>query len=73
MAAKTQEIQKSFDDNGNGHLEGAEKARFDKHMRAIQNGKEPNPFATIAPVGQGKRPKDPLSELKLKAATMQAR
>jgi hypothetical protein len=56
VAAKEREFYLSFDQNGNGHLEGGEKARYDKHMHAVQTGKEPNPLATIAPVGKG--PKD---------------
>ena len=72
MAAKQQELQKSFDENGNGQLEGVEKARFAKHMHAIQTGKEPNPFAMIAPVGKGPRPKDPLNELKEQALRYKA-
>lgn len=51
MAAKQQEIYKSFDDNGDGHLTGAEKARFDKHMHAIQTGAVPNPFAAAGSGG----------------------
>lgn len=53
VAAKEREFYLSFDQNGNGHLEGGEKARYDKHMHAVQTGKEPNPLATIAPVGKG--------------------
>ena len=56
VAAKEREFYLSFDENGNGHLEGGEKARFDKHRHAVQMGKEPNPLATIAPPGKG--PKD---------------
>jgi hypothetical protein len=56
VAAKEREVFKSFDENGNGHLEGGEKARFDKYMHAVQKGTEPNPLATITPIGKG--PKD---------------
>ena len=56
VATKEREFYLSFDQNGNGHLEGGEKARYDKHMHAVQTGKEPNPLTTIAPVGKG--PKD---------------
>jgi hypothetical protein len=56
IAAKEREFYLSFDQNGNGHLEGGEKARYDTHLHAIQTGKEPNPTASIAPVGKG--PKD---------------
>ena len=56
VAAKEREFYLSFDQNGNGHLEGGEKARYDKHMHAVQTGKEPNPLAAIAPIGKG--PKD---------------
>jgi hypothetical protein len=56
VAAKEREFYLSFDQNGNGHLEGGEKARYDKHLHAVQTGKEPNPLATVAPVGKG--PKD---------------
>jgi len=56
VASKEREFYLSFDQNGNGHLEGGEKARYDKHMHAIQMGNEPNPLATIAPLGKG--PKD---------------
>jgi len=56
MATKEREFYLSFDQNGNGHLEGGEKARYDKHWRAIQTGKEANPLTTVAPIGKG--PKD---------------
>jgi len=72
MTAKQQEVYRSFDENGNGHLEGGEKARFDKRMHAIQTGAEPNPFAFIVPVGKGPRPKSPLDELKQKALRYKA-
>lgn len=45
VVAKQQELFNSFDENGNGHLEGAEKSKFDKLMHDIQSGKAPNPFA----------------------------
>lgn len=47
VLAKQQEIFRSFDTNGNGHLEGAEKSKFDAHMHHIQSGAEPNPFAAL--------------------------
>lgn len=48
VMAKQQEILKSFDENGNGHLEGPEKSKFDKYMNDVQSGKAPNPFAALA-------------------------
>lgn len=48
VLAKQQELFASFDENGNGHLEGAEKSKFDKLMNDIQSGKAPNPFAALA-------------------------
>lgn len=68
MAAKQQEIYRSFDENADGKLTAGEKARYDKHMHAIQKGTEPNPFAAIAPVGKGPRPKSPIDELQKKAS-----
>ena len=53
MTAKQQEVYRSFDENGNGHLEGGEKARFDKRMHAIQTGAEPNPFAALGSTDPG--------------------
>lgn len=53
VAAKEREIFTSFDENRNGRLEGAEKARFDKFMHAVKQGRELSPFAGIAPVGKG--------------------
>ena len=51
VVAKQQEIFNSFDEDGDGQLEGGEKARFDKHMHDIQTGKVPNPFAALAAPG----------------------
>ena len=48
VLAKQQELFASFDENGNGHLEGPEKSKFDKLMNDIQSGKAPNPFAVLA-------------------------
>jgi hypothetical protein len=56
VAAKEREIFMSFDTNNNGHLEGGEKARYDKYIHAVKQGRELSPFAGIAPVGKG--PKD---------------
>lgn len=53
VAAKEREIFTSFDTNNNGHLEGAEKARYDKYIHAVKQGRELSPFAGIAPVGKG--------------------
>lgn len=55
IAAKERELYLSFDENGNGKLEGAEKAKYDKQLRAIKTGKAPNPLSTITPPGQGPR------------------
>lgn len=48
VVVQQQELFKSFDENGNGHLEGAEKSKFDKLMNDIQSGKAPNPLAHLA-------------------------
>lgn len=56
VAAKEREISLSFDQNGNGRLEGGEKARFDSSTHAVKQGKKPNPLESIAPIGKG--PKD---------------
>jgi|694.fasta_scaffold42908_6 hypothetical protein len=55
VAAKERELYLSFDENGNGKLEGAEKAKYDKQLHAIKTGKAPNPLSTITPPGQGPR------------------
>lgn len=47
MLAKQQEVLASFDENGDGELEGPERSKFDRYMRDIQAGKVPNPFATV--------------------------
>lgn len=57
VAAKEREVYLSFDENGNGKLEGVEKAKYDKLMRQVQLGTAPNPLATIVPPGLG--PRDP--------------
>lgn len=57
IAAKERELYLSFDENGNGKLEGAEKAKYNKQLHAIKTGKAPNPLSTITPPGQG--PRDP--------------
>lgn len=48
VVAKQQELFRAYDENGNGHLEGPEKSKFDKLMNDIQSGKAPNPFAVLA-------------------------
>lgn len=53
MATKEKEIFSSYDENGNGKLEGAEKAKFNKYMGEVKSGKAPNPFSGIAPPGKG--------------------
>lgn len=55
VAAKEREVYLSFDENGNGKLEGAEKAKYDRQLREIRTGKAPNPLTTITPPGQGPR------------------
>lgn len=55
VAAKERELYLSFDENGNGTLEGAEKAKYTKQVHAIKTGKAPNPLSTILPPGQGPR------------------
>jgi Ca2+-binding EF-hand superfamily protein len=72
MAAKLQEISKSFDENGDGRLTGGEQGRYEKHMREIRTGKVVNPFAAITPLGMGKRPKSPIAELERQAASHNA-
>ena len=56
MAAKQAEISKEYDADGNGKLTGPEKSKFEKYMHDVQKGKVPNPFASIAPPGQGPKP-----------------
>jgi hypothetical protein len=55
VAAKERELYLSFDENGNGELEGAEKAKYNKQLHAIKTGKAPNPLSAITPPGQGPR------------------
>lgn len=55
-AVVQQKIFARFDENGNGKLEGAEKAKFNKYMSDVQKGKEPSPFAEVVPPGQGPKP-----------------
>jgi hypothetical protein len=55
VAAKERELYLSFDENGNGKLEGAEQAKYNKQLHAIKTGKAPNPLSTITPPGQGPR------------------
>lgn len=55
-AAVEQRIFARFDENGNGKLEGAEKAKYNNYMSGVQKGKEPNPFAEFVPAGQGPKP-----------------
>lgn len=54
MADKQAEIVQQHDENGDGRLQGPEKSKFDKYMFEVQKGRQPNPFAGIAPPGQGK-------------------
>lgn len=56
MAMKEKEIFTSHDENGNGKLEGAEKAKFNKYMGEVRSGKVANPFSAIAPPGKGSTP-----------------
>lgn len=56
VAEKEKEIYLSYDENGNGKLEAAELAKYRKYTTAVQNGKEPNPLASIPLPGQGPRP-----------------
>ena len=56
VAAKEREVYLSFDENGNGRLEGGEQSRFKSYMHAVKQGKKPNPLDLIAPIGKG--PKD---------------
>jgi hypothetical protein len=52
-AAKEREVYLSCDENGNDKLEGSEKAKYDKYCNEVRKGKVSNPFAGIAPPGQG--------------------
>lgn len=56
VAAKEREVYLSFDENGNGRLEGGEQSRFNSYTHAVKQGKKPNPLDTILPIGKG--PKD---------------
>ena len=58
IAAKERELYLSFDENGNGQLEGAEKAKYNKQLHAIKTGKAHNPLSTVTPPGQGPRDTD---------------
>ncbi len=55
-AAKERELMQKFDENGDGKLYGAEKAKYEAHLRDIRFGRAPNPMADIKPLGQGPRP-----------------
>lgn len=50
--AKQVEIFNKYDENGNGHLEAAEKAKYDKYVNDVQTGKAPNPFTALAAPSQ---------------------
>lgn len=54
-AAKEKELVAKFDENGDGKLFGAEKAKYESHLRDVRFGRAPNPFADIKPLGQGPR------------------
>ena len=56
IAAKERELMQKFDENGDGKLYGAEKAKYEAHLRDIRFGRAPNPMADIKPLGQGPRP-----------------
>lgn len=71
-AQMQEEIYKSFDQDGDGKLSGGEKSRYDKHVREIQTGKVPNPFAMIQPIGKGPKPKSAVDELKKRGEKFQA-
>lgn len=53
MAARQVEVEKRFDENGDGRLFGVERSKYDKYMEAVRTGREANPFADIKPPGQG--------------------
>jgi len=57
VAAKERELVQKFDENGDGKLFGAEKQKYDAHLRDIRFGRAANPLADIKPLGQG--PRDP--------------
>lgn len=57
MATKEKEIFTSYDENGNGKLEGAEKAKYNKYLGEVKSGKAPNPFSGILPPGKGPKTK----------------
>lgn len=51
VAEKEKEIVAEFDEDGNGKLLGKEKAKLAKYMHEVRQGKKPNPFASIRPIG----------------------
>ncbi|MCE9629886.1 MAG: hypothetical protein K8S94_04090 [Planctomycetia bacterium] len=53
VAAKQREVYLSFDADGDHHLRGVEKAKFDKFWDDVQRGKAASPYASIAPLGHG--------------------
>ena len=53
MAARQAEVEKRFDENGDGRLFGVEQSRYNKYIEAVRTGRETNPFADIKPPGQG--------------------
>jgi TolA-binding protein len=55
LAAVEKELFDQFDENKDGRLLGVERSRYDKHREQIRIGKAPNPFSSIAPLGQGPR------------------
>jgi hypothetical protein len=53
VAAKQQEAYLSFDADGDKHLRGIEKAKYDKFWDDVKRGKAASPYAMILPPGPG--------------------
>lgn len=47
LAAKQKEVLDRFDLNKNGKIDGAEKPLYDKYLREIKLGKQPDPLAAV--------------------------
>jgi len=53
VAAKQREVYLSFDADGDRHLRGVEKVKYDKFWADVSHGKAASPYASILPPGKG--------------------